>query len=108
MAEPKVGTNTGNAGKGRPKGSLNKTTTKLKEAILLAAESAGTKLIEGDESGLTAYLRQQAKDNPNSFMALVGRVLPYTVAGDDENPITQITRIELVAATADDLADDED
>jgi hypothetical protein len=65
---------------GRPKGSLNKTTALLKDAILKAAEDAG----EGD---MAAYLTQQAKDNPGPFMALLGKVLPMQIAGDAENPL---------------------
>jgi hypothetical protein len=65
---------------GRPKGSLNKTTALLKDAILKAAEDAG----DGD---MVAYLTQQAKENPGPFMALLGKVLPMQIAGDAENPL---------------------
>ena len=41
MGQPKVGVNRGNAGKGRPKGSKNKTTGLAKDAIALAAEKLG-------------------------------------------------------------------
>lgn len=37
----KIGEKKGTAGRGRPKGSPNKTTAVLKDAILLAAESVG-------------------------------------------------------------------
>lgn len=91
--EPKLGPNTGNAGKGRPKGSVNKTTALLKDAILLAAQKAG-----GDgEDGLVNYLQVQAQTNPGPFMSLLGKVLPMTVAGDKDSPLELITRIELVA-----------
>ena len=71
-----------NAGKGRKKGTPNKTTALLKDAILKAAEQAGNKV--GDE-GLVSYLVQQAEENPNAFMPLLGKVLPMQVngAGDD-------------------------
>ena len=59
----------GVAGPGRPKGSLNKTTTLLKDAILKAATDAG----DGD---LAAYLEVQARENPGPFMTLLGKVLP--------------------------------
>lgn len=72
--EPKQGTNRGNAGKGRPKGAPNKTTTLLKDAILLAAEQAG------GEGGLAGYLRLQAVENPGPFMSLLGKVLPLQIA----------------------------
>ena len=70
--------NTGNAGKGRKKGSVNKTTGLLKDAILKAAEQAGNKV--GDD-GLTSYLEEQAGENPTAFMSLLGKVLPMQVTG---------------------------
>ena len=81
------------AGMGRPKGSLNKTTAILKDAILLAAQRAGG----GDQEGIANYLEVQARENPGPFMSLLGKVLPMTVAGDANNPLELVTRIELVA-----------
>lgn len=66
------------AGMGRPKGSRNKTTTLLKDAILKAAENAGNKV--GD-NGLVSYLEEQATKNPGPFMSLLGKVLPTQVEG---------------------------
>lgn len=68
------------AGKGRPAGSLNKTTALLKDAILKAATDAGN----GD---MAEYLRVQATENPGPFMALLGKVLPMQIAGDPESPL---------------------
>ncbi len=96
MAEPNVGPNRGNAGKGRPKGSANKTTTALKEALLEAANAAG------GPDGMVGYLTRQATDNPTAFMSLLGKVLPLQVGGDPNNPLTHVTRIELVAASVND------
>lgn len=76
MEEPKIGVNTGNRGKGRPKGAKNKTTALLKDAILQAAEEAG-----GNE-GLVGYLKSQAAANPGPFMALLGKVLPTQLEGN--------------------------
>lgn len=67
--EPKVGPNKGNAGKGRPKGSPNKTTKALKDMIL---EALGRK-------GGVDYLVEQAEENPTAFLTLVGKVLPLDV-----------------------------
>lgn len=61
---------------GRQKGTRNKTTQALKDAILEAAKLAG------DKDGLVGYLQQQAKDNPAPFMSLLGRVLPLTTEVD--------------------------
>lgn len=78
-----------NAGKGRKKGVPNKTTALLKDAILQAAANAG-----GDD-GLVGYLTTQATDNPQSFLPLLGKVLPMQITGEDGGPV-KVTRIELV------------
>ncbi len=59
-------------GPGRPKGSRNRLTKVLKDAILEAGKKAG----DGD---LVAYLEKQARENPGPFMALLGKVLPLDV-----------------------------
>lgn len=66
---------------GRKKGTPNKTTALLKDAILQAAEKAG------DQEGMIGYLHKQAHENPTAFMALLGKVLPMQVQGDPENPL---------------------
>jgi hypothetical protein len=71
----------GQAGPGRPKGVPNKTTQLLKDAILKAATDAGN----GD---MAAYLKKQALENPGPFMALLGKVLPMQVTGQDGESIT--------------------
>lgn len=96
--ERKLGPNRGNAGKGRPKGVPNKITGDLRRAILEAAEAAG------GEGGTAGYLTLQAAQNPAAFMTLLGKVLPTTLAGDPDNPLALITRIELVAGSNDDPA----
>lgn len=66
----------GTPGPGRPKGVPNKNTTLLKDAILAAATKAGGK------SGLVGYLTAQATANPQSFLPLLGKVLPMQLTGD--------------------------
>jgi hypothetical protein len=56
-------------GPGRPKGVPNKVTSELKAMILGALDEAGGK----------EYLVQQAKENPNAFMTLVGKYIPAEV-----------------------------
>ena len=67
------------AGAGRPPGSLNKTTTQLKEAILGALEAAG------GEEGSVGYLRRLAVENSSAFASLLGKVLPTTLAASDSD-----------------------
>ncbi|MBK6599162.1 MAG: hypothetical protein IPG25_15305 [Proteobacteria bacterium] len=63
---------------GRVKGTPNKVNAELKDMILGALN---------DEGG-QQYLRTQAKENPTAFLSLVGKVLPMTVQGDTNNPLT--------------------
>jgi len=65
--------NAPNKGRGRPKGSLNKVTLALKEAILAAAEGA-------HEDGMVGYLKVLAIENSSAFAGLLGKVLPSTLA----------------------------
>lgn len=74
-----------NAGKGRPKGSANKTTTALREAILLAAEQAGHDTRGKD--GVVGYCRFLATEEPKAFAQLLGKVLPMQVTGESGGPI---------------------
>ena len=69
-------------GAGRRKGVPNKINADLKEAILRALHRAG-----GDD-----YLLQVAKDDPRTFCALIGRVLPMTVQGG-ETPVKTILEV---------------
>jgi hypothetical protein len=67
------------AGAGRPPGSLNKTTTQLREAILGALEAAGGK------EGSVGYLRRLAIENSSAFASLLGKVLPTTLAASESD-----------------------
>jgi hypothetical protein len=67
------------AGAGRPKGSPNKTTTQLREAILGALEAAG------GEEGSVGYLKRLAIENSSAFASLLGKVLPTTLAAASES-----------------------
>lgn len=91
--EPKIGANRGNAGKGRPKGSPNKTSAEVKQMILDALEGVGG----------VDYLMGQAKEKPAAFLTLVGKVMPLQVNGagpDGEHLFTGI-KVEFVKPDAD-------
>lgn len=62
---------------GRPKGIPNKFTGELRDMILNALAGAG-----GVE-----YLKARAVDTPGPFLALVGKVLPLQVTGQDGQSI---------------------
>ena len=79
------------AGKGRPKGARNKTTTALKEMILKALDAAGG----------VVYLTEQARETPSAFMALLAKVLPMQVTGEDGGAMKMVHRIELVPVESD-------
>lgn len=61
------------AGLGRPKGSPNKLQADVRAMIHNALE----------ECGGVEYLKTQARENPNAFLALVGKCLPKEITGAD-------------------------
>lgn len=71
-------------GPGRPRGSTNKITKNIKAAIEEAFEKAGG----------VDYLVKLAKEDPKTFCSLVGKVIPTTIAGDEENPLLHVHTIE--------------
>lgn len=60
------------AGKGRPKGSVNKIQFEVKEMILTALNNVG-----GQE-----YLTRQAEQNPTAFLSLLGKVIPKDIRAE--------------------------
>lgn len=76
---------------GRVKGTPNKITKELKEMIIGALEEKG-----GQE-----YLVQQAEDNPNAFMTLLGKVLPMTISNPDGSNILEGLTVKFVDASTD-------
>jgi hypothetical protein len=68
---------------GRPKGTPNKTTALLKDAIIKAAEAQG----DGGNGGLIGYCTFLARDEPKAFAQLLGKVLPLQVTGADDKAI---------------------
>lgn len=62
---------------GRAKGTPNKTTALLKDAIIMAAEQTG----DGGKGGLTGYCQFLARDEPKAFAQLLAKVLPLQIEG---------------------------
>jgi len=56
---------------GRPKGALNKSTTKIREAF--------TKLVEENIDNMTLWLERVAKDNPREALNIISNLSEYTV-----------------------------
>lgn len=99
MAQNKVeGDNLTRRGRGRPKGSRNKTTAKAKEIIEAATDTLG-----GAER-----LVEWAKEDPANERVFWGtifpKLMPLQVTGDSEAPL--IHRVEMVAVKPRDDAQD--
>ena len=62
---------TQNRGRGRPKGSPNKLTRQVKEAIYQAFQGVGAQ----------RYLRRVAREDPRVFCTLLGKLVPHEVSG---------------------------
>lgn len=90
MATPIIGQNKGSAGKGRPKGSLNKVNASLKGMILGALNEAGGK----------SWLARQAQENPVAFLALLAKLLPLELKQESAQP-EQLT-IRVIGGLPDD------
>lgn len=67
----------GNRGRGRPKGAVNKSTASVKAALQNVYAKRG-----GDAALLT-----WAKENETEFYKLWGRMLPQEHGGPDDGPI---------------------
>lgn len=88
MSENKIQTqNLTNRGRGRPKGAPNKNTQAIKEMLLASL----------DEVGGQNYFKQQALDNPNAYMALIGKIIPAEVknqiTGADGGPVQHSVKV---------------
>jgi hypothetical protein len=82
MAPPK-GFRPPAAGMGRKKGSPNRFTGTLREAILASFDRVG---------GID-YLERQARENPTAYMMLLKTVLPMQITGPNNGPIMVITGV---------------
>lgn len=86
-----------NRGKGRPKGSRNKTTALIKDAILMAGDEVG--LDGAGKERMVGYLKRLAVEHPPAFAMLLAKVLPLQVTGMNGEAI----KVEATVSPADRL-----
>ncbi len=77
-AKPKVGANTGNAGKGRPKGSPNKATQDVRKAIAAFAEGTAEQFAEWIQT-LAYGDGDQVKPDPGKAADLWLKAIEYHI-----------------------------
>jgi hypothetical protein len=84
---------------GRAKGTQNKLTVSIREAIEHAFDNLGG----------ASYLEHVGRSDPRTFCALLGKLLPTKLANADGSPLlaalTELTDAQLEARTARALAD---
>ena len=72
--QPKVSKRGGaRPGSGRPKGSLDKGNALIRDMIIEALHNVGG----------VGYLEGVAREQPNAFVSLIGKVMPVQVEGSD-------------------------
>lgn len=76
--------NTGNAGKGRPKGSPNKTTALAKDAINMAADKLG------GVDRLVAWAKEDPQNERAFWATIYPKLIPVALSGDPDNPIKHV------------------
>lgn len=81
-----------NRGRGRPKGAVNATTRAAKEAIEYAADGLG------GADRLVAWAQEDPANERVFWGTIYPKLLPLTVAGDKENPISHHVQFEIVDA----------
>jgi hypothetical protein len=70
---------------GREKGTKNKVSVLLKEAIMMAAEAEG--LDRKGKDGVVGFLRMLSRREPAVFGRLMEKLLPYQLTGKDGSPM---------------------
>lgn len=88
---------------GRPKGSVNRNTVLLRDAVMMAADLAGKQLDKKnkDHLGLVRYLKWLAINEPSSFVSLLGRIIPLQIDAKIRNEMVTNTRSELLQILSD-------
>lgn len=80
---------------GRVKGTPNKTTASMKAAIQAVYDK-----LQDAAGGDHAHFLNWAQTEQTEFYKLAAKLLPIQIAGDDENPIQHVMRVELVPLEA--------
>jgi len=75
----------GKPGPGRPKGSANKTTAIIKDAIVAVYADLQDSVEDADKAN--AHFLKWAKDNATEFYKLASKLIPIQVGGDPDNPV---------------------
>lgn len=75
---------------GRPKGAQNKATRAVKDAIAQVAEDLG-----GTER-MTAWVKEDPANERLFWSSIYPKLLPLTLAGDEENPVALTGIVNLV------------
>lgn len=81
-----VNENLSRTGAGRPKGSKNKTTLQVKEAISFAAEGLG-----GAER-LVAWAKEDPQNERVFWAQIYPKLLPLEISGNNGGPIEAVIR----------------
>lgn len=82
---------------GRVKGSVNKTTATIKEAITSVYEA-----LQAKSAKPHGHFQDWAESEPTEFYKLASKLLPLQITGDPSAPITH--RIELTGPSDDSKA----
>jgi hypothetical protein len=76
---------------GRQKGTPNKVTASLRDAVIHAAATVGE---DGNgKNGLEGYLVRIARKDEKTFAGLLGRVIPLHVGGEPDSPLEHRVKI---------------
>lgn len=89
-AAAKNTTRFGKGNPGKPKGATNKTTRAAKEAIAAAAEGLG------GVQRLIDWAKEDPLNERAFWSSIYPKLIPVTLAGDEDNPIKTVARIEIV------------
>jgi hypothetical protein len=77
-------------GPGRPKGSPNKINKAAKDAIADAAEALG------GSDRLVEWVKEDPANEKAFWTTIYPKLVPVTLGGDADNPLTVVTKIEQV------------